>query len=219
MTFSLLMKDPQSDAIGGVAATGNLCVGGWVLRADPLSGVSASQGSDPSTLWGNDVLSLMKDGLLPQLALEKVVMCDKGKDYRQLSALNIHGQSAVYTGAKNTRYRGSIQFDHGVAAGNLLTSEEVLSRMASFAQTSTLPFAQRLIQALALGELAGGDIRGLQSAALLIVSPSNPPLSLRIDDSADPVKALQNLYDKTCEQQYQHWLTSVPTHHKPENHS
>ncbi|CCN80785.1 conserved hypothetical protein [Vibrio nigripulchritudo SFn27] len=219
MTFSLLMKDPNSNMLGGVAATGNLCVGGWVLRADPLSGISASQGSDPSTLWGENVLTLMKKGLSPENALDKVVMPDIGKEHRQLAALNVHGQTAVFTGSQNTQYRGNIQFDHGVAAGNLLTGEEVLSRMVEFAQSSTLPFIERLLHSLAMGECAGGDIRGLQSAALLVVSPDKPPLSLRIDDSKAPVKALQNLYAKTCDPQYQQWLTSVPTHLKPENHS
>ena len=63
MTFSILANDPDTGDIGGAAATGSLCVGGWVLRADPRAGASASQGAAPSTFWGEDVLTQMRAGV------------------------------------------------------------------------------------------------------------------------------------------------------------
>ena len=73
MTFSILVYDPLTESYGGASATGNICVGGWVLRGNPLSGVSASQGSEPSTLWGENILNYTKDGLDAESAIEKTI--------------------------------------------------------------------------------------------------------------------------------------------------
>ena len=73
MTFSILAYDPLTESYGGASATGNICVGGWVLRGDPLSGVSASQGSEPSTLWGEHILRLTGDGLDAKTAIKNTI--------------------------------------------------------------------------------------------------------------------------------------------------
>ena len=72
MTFSLLARDPETGAIGGAAATGSLCVGGWVLRGNLAGGMSASQGMAPSTFWGEDVLDFMAAGNPAKKAIEAV---------------------------------------------------------------------------------------------------------------------------------------------------
>lgn len=216
MTFSLLAQDPGTGALGGAAATGSLCVGGWVLRADSRAGISASQGAAPSTMWGEDVLEHMRAGSTATQAIETVTHADSGRDWRQLSALDRTGLSAVFTGARNTGWHGSLRGDGVVVAGNMLCGPEVLDAMkASFAAASGT-FAERLLAALRGAEAAGGDSRGLQSAALLIVSDDAPPLTLRVDWAVDPLDALEGLHARTREAPYASWLPHVPTRNAPE---
>ncbi|MFC5077162.1 hypothetical protein VTH8203_00630 [Vibrio thalassae] len=214
MTYSLLLKDEESNAICGVAATGNLCVGGWVLRAQAGIGISASQGHSPSTFWGEEALALMNKGQGPHEVVHGLVGPDAGREYRQLSVVNSAGVTSVFTGRKNGDYHGSIQFDNGVACGNLLAGKAVLTDIVDFVNTSSLPLIPKLITSLEIGENQGGDIRGLQSAALLVVKPDAPPLSLRIDYSERPIKALMALYSRVTTQEYQEFLNSVPTLNK-----
>ena len=86
MTFSILAIDRKTGTIGGAAATGSLCVGGWVLRGDPRSGMSASQGAAPSTFWGEDVLFRMAAGETARTAVGAVTASDSGRAFRQLAA-------------------------------------------------------------------------------------------------------------------------------------
>ena len=102
MTFSILAYDPKTESYGGASATGNICVGGWVLRGNPLSGVSASQGSEPSTLWGEDILKFTGDGLDAETAIYKTIRKDKGKERRQLSVIDKKGNSSVFSGNQNS---------------------------------------------------------------------------------------------------------------------
>ncbi len=215
MTFSILAKDPETGALGGAAATGSLCVGGWVLRGDIRAGMSASQGASPSTFWGEDVLSLMRDGMAAPVAVSAVVDPDDGKEHRQLSALDRDGGSGAYTGGQNTDAKGSRVFKNGIVAGNLLTSESVLDAMQSAYETAEGPFAERLLTALRGAEHAGSDSRGLQSAALLIVSDYAAPLTLRIDYADHPITALEGLYKRSQTSPYVDWLSQVPTVKNP----
>ena len=83
MTFSLLARDPETGALGGAAATGNLSVGAWVLRASAGVGISASQGHFPSTLWGEDVLTELANRVAPEQAMQTIVSADRGRASRQ----------------------------------------------------------------------------------------------------------------------------------------
>ena len=216
MTFSILAKDPETGALGGAAATGSLCVGGWVLRGDSRAGMSASQGASPSTFWGEDVLSLMRDGMAAPVAVSAIVDPDTGKEHRQLSALDRDGGSGAYTGGQNIDAKGSRVFTNGIVAGNLLTSESVLDAMLEAYQNAEGPFAERLLTALRGAESAGSDSRGLQAAALLIVADDAPPLTLRIDYADDPLSALEALYKRSRTSPYVDWLDQVPTVKNPE---
>ena len=216
MTFSILARDAGTGALGGAAATGSLCVGGWVLRGDSRAGMSASQGAAPSTLWGEEVLARMRDGAAAAEAVAAVIAADRGRDWRQLAALDRDGGTAAFTGAKNTTWHGSLAEDRVVVSGNLLTGPDVLGAMLSGYRRATGALPARLIAALAAAEAAGGDSRGLQSAALLVVSDDAAPLTLRIDWSEDPVPALAALLDRTREDPYAAWLPTVPTRNDPE---
>lgn len=217
MTFSLLARDPDSGALGGVAATGSLCVGGWVLRGRLGAGMSASQGAAPSVFWGEDVLDRMAAGLDAKAAVAEIVGADAGRAYRQLSALSADGGSGVFTGDRNTAFAGASSFDGGVVAGNLLAQEAVIDAARDGYLAGQGAFGDRLIAALRAGEAAGSDSRGLLSAALLVLHPDAAPLTLRIDHHAtDPIGALAKLYERATTGDYADWASQVPTLSDPE---
>lgn len=211
MTFSVLARDKETGAIGGAAATGSLCVGGWVLRGSLEAGMSASQGAAPSTLWGEDVLAAMQSGLNAAEAVKKITSGDRGRAHRQLAAVDLSGNAAAFTGEKNEDIKGSLNFSGGIASGNMLGSEAVLSAMAEAAAKVDQRFELRLLQSLKAAHDAGSDFRGLLSAALLIIHRDRPPLTLRIDYHADdPISALEHLYRKATSGDYAEWARQVP---------
>lgn len=216
MTFSLLIHDPETGAFGGAAATGSLCVGGWVLRGHARSGLSASQGAAPSTLWGEDVLERMRAGTPAQAALDAVTQADSGRGFRQLSALDPAGRGAVFSGTDNTPEIAERVFGGGVAAGNMLGSGEVVDHLAEGYMRSDGALPDRLLSALRAADAAGGDMRGLMSAAILVVAPSRPPLSLRIDLSETPLDDLARLLAMATGGDYADWTRQVPTLDCPE---
>ncbi|OED42852.1 fimbrial assembly protein FimA [Chromatiales bacterium (ex Bugula neritina AB1)] len=211
MTFSILARDPDTGAFGGAAATGSLCVGGWVLRGDLRAGMSASQGVAPSTFWGEDVLQQMEAGLKASQAVRQVISRDNGREHRQLSALDLHGTTGAYTGSENRDTKGSIGFTDGIAAGNMLGGKEVLPAMVEAFSASDTSFAERLLGSLTAARDVGGDYRGLLSAALLVLHPEQPPLTLRIDiHEEDPIGALRQLFQKATTGEYAQWARQVP---------
>ncbi|WP_306115321.1 MULTISPECIES: DUF1028 domain-containing protein [unclassified Roseovarius] len=211
MTFSILAHDPETGAIGGAAATGSLCVGGWVLRGDLDAGMSASQGAAPSTFWGEDVLAAMRDGKDAVQAVDAVTAPDEGRDHRQLAALDLNGQTAAFTGASNEPEKGSRRFRFGIVSGNMLTQASVLDAMVDGFETAQGDFDHRLLAALQAAALEGGDFRGLLSAALLVLHPDKPPLTLRIDHHPDdPVGALAALHKTATSGAYAKWAEQVP---------
>ena len=211
MTFSILARDHDTGAIGGAAATGSLCVGGWVLRGDLNAGMSASQGAAPSTIWGEEVLQQLRDGSSPKDSVKHVTSHDRGCAYRQLAAMDLLGNAAAFTGSENQDIKGSITFADGIASGNMLGSDAVLGTMAEAYAASHYPFERRLLEALTAAQSAGSDFRGLLSAAILVLHPDRPPLTLRIDyHPNDPVTALEQLYQKATSGDYDDWARQVP---------
>lgn len=212
MTYSILARDPATGAIGGAAATGSLCVGGWVLRGDLSAGISASQGASPSTFWGDDVLTAMRNGADARSAVDEITQADTGRDYRQLSAVDLSGRSGAFTGAFNEPDKGIQAFPDGIAAGNMLAGPRVLTAMVAEFETAAGGLDNRLLAALRAADSAGGDYRGLLSAALLVLHADRPPLTLRIDyHPDDPVGALELLHQKATSGAYAEWRSQVPT--------
>lgn len=210
MTFSLLAYDTNTGKWGGVAATGNLCVGGWVLRGRIGAGLSASQGHAPSTLWGEQVLDLMNQGNVASTAVADVVARDIGRAWRQLTALDSNGGTGAHTGTANGDFKGHLTAPNVVASGNILAGAPVLEAMVSQVIGSDGCFEDRLVAALDAARAAGGDARGLQSAALLVIARDAPPVSLRIDSSDAPIEALRHLLAETRKTSYRAWLNEVP---------
>jgi len=216
MTFSILVRDPETGTLGGAAATGSLCVGGWVLRGHARAGLTASQGMAPSTFWGEDVLDLMANGYRADQAIRVVTGPDAGRAQRQLSALPLAGPGAVFSGAANTPVIADRVFENGVAAGNMLAGPGVVEALVEGYLAATGPLPERLLAALAAAESAGSDKRGLMSAALLVVSRSAPPLTLRIDYAEAPIRALGALYTRATTGDYADWARQVPVLDDPE---
>lgn len=216
MTFSLLARDPDTGAIGGAAATGSLCVGGWVLRGALAGGMSASQGKAPSTFWGEDVLALMAEGQSAEMAVNAVVAADRGAAQRQLAALPPAGPGAAFTGDDNTPAMAQRLFEDGVAAGNMLADGAVIEALVAGFLDATGSFPRRLLAALKAADAAGSDSRGLQSAALLVLSPAHAPLTLRVDHADAPLTALDDLLTRATTGHYADWAAQVPCLDDPE---
>lgn len=210
MTFSLLARDPETGAIGGAAATGSLCVGGWVLRGTLAGGMSASQGKAPSTFWGEDVLAAMAAGQSVEKAMKSVVTPDPGRAQRQLTALPLNGPGGIFTGSDNTPEIGERLFDGGVAAGNMLAAPSVVDALVAGFVDARTSFPERLLAALVAADAAGSDSRGLQSAALLVLSPAHAPLTLRVDLSPAPLAGLGDLLARATSGDYAAWARQVP---------
>ena len=216
MTFTLLARDAETGALGGVAATGNLCVGGWVLRGDPRAGLSASQGRSPSTLWGEDALTLMFEGVHPSEAVARLVDGDSGRAKRQLALLSADGNKAGFDGAENHPFTGHLEGEGWIVSGNWLAGRGVIESTAHAYAEAKGSFAERLLAALRAGIEAGSDSRGTFSAALLVTALDSPPLSLRVDWDEEPVERLAALYERTREPSYQAWLDTLPTRSEPQ---
>lgn len=215
MTFTLLARDPKSGALGGASATGNLCVGAWVLRATAGVGISASQGYFPSTLWGTQVLDEMQRGLDPKVAIERTTEPDSGRGSRQLLALNTFGQGASYTGAENVPELSEVILPDMCAAGNMLSNADVVEASIEGYVNCEGPLLHKLKRGLEAAAQAGGDARGLMSAAILIVSEDQPPVDLRVDYSEDAIGALSDLIIRIEEPDYANWVRELPTKTKP----
>ena len=178
--------------------------------------MSASQGASPSTIWGEDVLERMRAGLSAAAAVADVTGGDTGRDWRQLAALDRGGATACHTGARNTQWRGSLVAPGLVVSGNLLAGPRVLVALRDAFLGADGSLGHRLIAALAAAEAAGGDTRGLQSAALLVVSDDAPPLTLRVDWAEDPIARLRDLHARSQQGDYAAWLPTVPTRSDPD---
>lgn len=215
MTISIIAFDEKTGSCGGAAATGSLCVGGWVLRGDAESGVSASQGSLPSTIWGSEVLKQMRAGASAAEAVAEVTAADPGRDHRQLSALDLAGGTAGFSGSESVPCVGVREGKHVIIAGNMLSSDAVLDAAMESFFDATGSLDSRLLTALDSAAAAGGDSRGLMSAALLLVNRGMAPLTLRIDYATDPLAELRALHCRATNGSYADWVALVPTLNDP----
>ncbi|EBA10420.1 hypothetical protein SSE37_20482 [Sagittula stellata E-37] len=166
-------------------------------------------------MWGTDALALMRSGLPAAEAVARVTTPDTGKAERQMSALDLTGATAHFTGGNSIAVAGAREAAGVVVAGNLLASEAVLDACLEGFLTATGGLDERLLTALETASRAGGDSRGLLSAALLVVSRSTPPLTLRVDYSEAPLSALRVLHGHATNGLYADWLHHVPVTDDP----
>lgn len=210
MTFSLLARDPDTGALGGAAATGNLCVGAWVLRGKAGVGISASQGRFPSTPWGENVLVELANGKTAEQAIQNTVLPDAGRNSRQLLALGNGGFGAGFSGLQNMAHFSTLIRPGLCAGGNMLSRTSVVEATADGFASYRGSFLRRLMAGLTAGAKEGGDARGLMSAALLIIAEDHPPIDIRIDYAIDPLAALSDLATRVEEREYARWMKALP---------
>jgi len=159
-------------------------------------GAVATQ-SWPSLYLAIDALALMGTGLTAPEAMASVLGDDPGRSVRQLGVVDADGGSATFSGDECTTWYGGVSGPNFAAQGNMLIRGETVSAMAdSFRATVELDLAERLVRAIEAGQAAGGDKRGRQCAALLVVDREEFPLwDLRVDEHPNPVPELRRIYE------------------------
>lgn len=196
MTWSIIARDPVSGRLGVAVATYSVAVGSRCPFVRPGVGAVATQ-SITNRYLAVSVLDALEVTKNPRDALEQALVADEGREFRQIHVIDCAGEVAVWTGRHCVEACGHTA-DAGVSvAGNTLKSAAVLdAALSAWRECASLPFAERLLSALGWGGDAGGDVRGTQSAALVVIgSDSLPEIDLRIDSSAQPIAALRGLLD------------------------
>lgn len=201
-TFSIVACDPDTGDLGVAVESRFFAVGSVVPWAKAGVGAVASQ-AFANTTFGPKGLRLLENGLPAQETLDALVKGDPQSAQRQVGIVDAKGRAATWTGAKCNPWAGGRTGKNYTVQGNILTGKEVVEAMASaFEAAAGLPLADRLVKALAAGQAAGGDSRGQQSAALLVVRDkggyagfNDRYIDLRVDDSPRPIEELQRLLD------------------------
>ena len=178
-----------------------LAVGSVVPWAEPLVGAIATQ-SWANPRYGPDGLALLREGLAAEEAVARLTAADDGRAQRQLGIVDGDGRAASYTGDECHAWAGHRTGDGYAAQGNILVSADTVDALAeTFEATATNPLAERLLDSLDAAQAAGGDSRGQQSTALLVVGPeqgyaglSDVLVDLRVDDHERPLEELRRLF-------------------------
>ncbi|AZR74859.1 fimbrial assembly protein FimA [Anoxybacter fermentans] len=198
-TFSIVGFDPETGELGIAVQSKFLAVGAVVPWARAGVGAIATQ-SWANTTYGPEGLRLLEEGYSVEEVLEKLTSADENKNLRQVGIVDAKGNSATFTGEDCFEWAGGIAGPNFAAQGNILVSEETVKAMADTFVNVKGPLADRLVEALAAGQAAGGDSRGRQSAALLVVKEkggysgfNDRYIDLRVDDHPTPIKELKRL--------------------------
>jgi len=195
-TFSLVGRRARTGQLGVVVSTADVGAGRLVTWARAGVGAVATQ-SWPSLYLAIDALDAMARGSSAQEALDRVIADDPGRSVRQLGMVDANGGSASFSGDECTAWYGEVTGPDFATQGNMLVGGDTVSAMAdSFRSTAELDHAERLVRAIEVGQSAGGDKRGRQCAALLVVDREAFPLwDLRVDEHPDPVPELRRIYE------------------------
>lgn len=200
MTFSIVARD---DASWGVAVASKfLAVGNAVPAAVAGVGALATQ-ADANVAWKGIGLSLLDEGATAEVALQRMLEEDDKREHRQVGIVDVDGGAASHTGDECLDWAGGHVGDGVAIQGNVLTGPEVVEAMRTAWEASAgATLAHRLLAALTAGDEAGGDRRGRQSAALLVVADGagyggldDVAVDLRVDDHEAPVAELARLLD------------------------
>ncbi len=197
MTISIAGVCSRTKMAGVAITTSSISVGSRCPWARAGAGAVATQNiTDPSI--GNEILDLLEGGVSAPDAVSKVMTERPHAEYRQVTAVDLHGRVAHRTGAKILGTHAVSEGDFCVAAGNLLSTTEVPGAMTdSFATHASLHLADRLLCALEAGVHAGGEEGPTHSAALLVADQQSWPLvDLRVDWSEDPIVELRELWSR-----------------------
>jgi uncharacterized Ntn-hydrolase superfamily protein len=200
VTFSIAGCDPERGDWGVAVASKFLAVGAVVPYARAAVGAVATQ-AWANVAFGPEGLDLLARGLPAEDALQAMVGADDGRDQRQVGVVDGAGRAATFTGTKCMEWAGGASGQGFACQGNILTGPEVVEAMAAAFAGAGGDLVDRLLAALEAGDEAGGDRRGRQSAALLVVREgggyegrSDRYVDLRVDDHPDPVRELRRIF-------------------------
>ena len=207
MTFSIVARSDDGESWGVAVASKFLAVGSVVPAAAAGVGAVATQ-ADANLAFKYLALTHLDEGATAEVALDRLVEEDEGREHRQVGIVDSDGGAATYTGSSCFDWAGGTTGRSGEAGGyaiqgNILTGPEVVEAMErAWLDTEGQSVDRRLLAALAAGGAAGGDRRGRQSAALLVVRDGagyggndDTAVDLRVDDHPDPVTELGRLLD------------------------
>ena len=200
MTFSIVGYDPEEKEWGVAVQSKFFGVGAVVPFAKAGVGALATQ-SYANTAYGPQALELMGEGKPASEVMELITQDDPDKEMRQVGLIDANGQPATFTGTYCYNWAGGMTGAHFAAQGNILVDENTVKAMAETFTSTTGSLSARLLAALNAGQEAGGDSRGQQSAALLVVKENggyggfnDRAIDLRVDDHPEPIKELRRLY-------------------------
>lgn len=200
-TFSIVARDPDTGDLGVAVQSKFFAVGAVVPYAEAGVGAVATQAS-ANTTYGARGLELLRQGLDATDAVERLVADDERRPQRQVGLVDARGNAASFTGEECLDWAGHRTGEGWAVQGNILAGPEVVDAMAEAFQVAEGDLASRLVTALAAGQAAGGDARGRQSAALLVVREgagyggfSDRFIDLRVDDHPAPIRELERLLD------------------------
>jgi uncharacterized Ntn-hydrolase superfamily protein len=199
-TYSIAACDPEAEQWGVATQSKFLAVGAVVPWAEPQVGAIATQAwANPR--YGSDGLKLLREGLSADEVVERLTSADEGRDHRQLGVVDSEGRAATYTGKECLDWAGGRTGPCYAAQGNILVSAETVDAIADTFESSSGPLVGRLLDCLDAAQAAGGDRRGQQSAAILIVERdggygrlSDVVVDLRVEDHERPLEELRRLY-------------------------
>jgi uncharacterized Ntn-hydrolase superfamily protein len=197
-TYSIVARDPDTGEVGAAVQSHWFQTGAIVTWAAAGVGAVCTQSvADPA--YGPRLLARLAGGEGPAAALSALLAADEQGNYRQVAVVSAAGDVAVHTGADCIAFAGHEQGEGFSAQANMMASPEVWPAMAAAYRAADGPLARRLLAALDAAEAAGGDVRGRQSAALVVAPAEGEPwrktVDLRVDDAAEPLLELRRLLD------------------------
>ncbi|NNM31694.1 MAG: DUF1028 domain-containing protein, partial [Gemmatimonadetes bacterium] len=211
-TFSIVGYDPETGEVGVAVQSRVFSVGNGVVWGEAGVGVVATQ-AIVDVSYGPQGLALLKEGLSPQEVVDEILERDPNPrpddwtiEGRQFSVMNAQGEVATHTGPRASEWAGHKIGEYCSAQGNILAGPEVVDEMVEAFESTSGHLSLRLVAALEAGQAAGGDRRGMQSAALLIVKEdggvwlnNDVVLRLQVDDHESPIQELRRLVEIAAE--------------------
>ena len=198
-TYSIVARDSVTGEMGVAVQSHWFSVGSIVSWGEAGVGVVATQ-SFVNPAFGPDGLKLLKEGKSPEEAVKLLTDADSGRDVRQLGILDMQGRTASYTGKNCIPDAGHFAEKDFSVQANLMLNDKVWPAMAKAFKKTKGPLAERMVAALEAAQHAGGDMRGKQSAAILVVKPvatgriwEDRYIDLRVEDHAEPIKELKRV--------------------------
>ena len=178
-TYSIAAFDRDTKSLGVAVQSKFISVGSVVPWATWNAGAIATQ-AYANTSYGPTGLQLLKNGYSPAEVLKKLTSADRGKEHRQIGIVDRKGRATTFTGKKCMDWAGGVTGEGYAAQGNILVGEETVEAMARTFENSRAGFPEKLIMCLHAAQKAGGDRRGMQSAAILVVKTEPGKISLQL---------------------------------------